>query len=199
MGFKIVYIIYAIKTFSSAAYSNGYIIGSSDNKRFGSYNLTNKTSVEKFEYPKGKGILSDQYCFQSHPSKNFVVGVQLYSKIISILEINNNNLHLKELVWWQNTNKQLQSGNEITKQISSLEDKNCFLDVATTKDYIYVLYSGKPYGNTKASVGKSYLSNLIYVFNWKGEPVKKFKLDKEVISITIDKKIRLYMQVLSKI
>lgn len=54
-----------------------------------------------------------------------------------------------------------------------------FQKAVATDRYIYTLFSGK---NKKTD---SYYSDLVYVFNWKGEPVKKIKLDREVKSLTV--------------
>ncbi len=54
-----------------------------------------------------------------------------------------------------------------------------FQKAVVTNRYIYTLFSGK---NKKSD---SYYSDLVYVFDWKGEPVKKIKLDREVKSLTV--------------
>ncbi|MDR3218226.1 MAG: TolB-like 6-bladed beta-propeller domain-containing protein [Dysgonamonadaceae bacterium] len=57
-----------------------------------------------------------------------------------------------------------------------------FLDVFATSEYIYALYCGKKYGDNRA-----FLANIIYVYNWNGERIKKYILDKELSGICVNK------------
>lgn len=61
------------------------------------------------------------------------------------------------------------------------EAKECFVDIAYTDDYIYGLFSGNE-DNTSGA----YLSNIIYVFDWNGNPIKQLNLDRKVMSISVN-------------
>lgn len=58
-----------------------------------------------------------------------------------------------------------------------------YIYLDTTEDYILALYSGKPTGSEDA-----YLGNTIYQFDWNGQVICKYILDRELSSFTIDRK-----------
>ncbi len=59
-----------------------------------------------------------------------------------------------------------------------------YLDIATTNDRIYLLYSGKKY--KKEDMSDAVKSNVIHVYDWQANPLEKIILDKEIVNFTID-------------
>lgn len=55
-----------------------------------------------------------------------------------------------------------------------------FLDGASTNEYLYLMFSGK-----KGQENNSNLRNVVYVYNWKGKPIEKLQLDRQVSGICI--------------
>lgn len=55
-----------------------------------------------------------------------------------------------------------------------------FIDGTATNKYIYLLYSGKNFSNENA-----YKGSYLFVYDWKLNPIKKIKLNKEVYQICI--------------
>ncbi|BDD10502.1 hypothetical protein FUAX_29340 [Fulvitalea axinellae] len=66
------------------------------------------------------------------------------------------------------------------------DDIRTFEGGAVTEEYIYLIYSGKPL--RYMSNGRRLLNlggKSILVYDWEGNPVKKFLLDKQVVSISV--------------
>jgi hypothetical protein len=59
--------------------------------------------------------------------------------------------------------------------------KECFVDVAYSDFYIYGLFSGNE-DNTQGA----YLSDIIYMFDWNGNPIKQINLDRKIMSISVN-------------
>jgi TolB-like 6-blade propeller-like len=58
--------------------------------------------------------------------------------------------------------------------------RKAFVDGATTEKFIYLLYSGCRYYDKNWSYGQE-----IYVFDWNGTPVKRYLLDRYVLTIGV--------------
>lgn len=173
--------------FIMSVFCNGFIVGSTSKDRFNLYNISTKEiGKQKFSYDKA-GAMGSQGNFFTHPTKRKLVNIEFISDALSILTLDNNELRLKELVWMKDEEirQVTKNGRSYAEQTS--DTKNCFISATTSKDYIYALYSGEKIGNSMESVARSNLSNMIYVFDWEGMPIKKYKLDQKVRSIAIDK------------
>ncbi len=59
-----------------------------------------------------------------------------------------------------------------------------YLDMATTNERIYLLYSGKKY--KKEDMSDAVKSNIIHVYDWQANPVEKIIIDKEIVNFAID-------------
>lgn len=64
------------------------------------------------------------------------------------------------------------------------ETKRGYIGIKTTNNYIYLLYSGKDRKNPDHYS----FSNIIYTFDWNGNPIKKYELDAQISSFEIDEK-----------
>ena len=60
-------------------------------------------------------------------------------------------------------------------------------DVFLSNSYVYTLYSGKKEGKDSPAV----YCNIVYQFDWKGNCVNKYILDKEIICFYVDEKSKL--------
>lgn len=65
------------------------------------------------------------------------------------------------------------------------DDKNIkgFNDVAVTKNFIYLLYSGRSIEQNGES---SEESNTIWIYDWEGRPIKRIELDQTIQYIAVD-------------
>jgi hypothetical protein len=58
-----------------------------------------------------------------------------------------------------------------------------FISISTSDDYVYTLYSGK---NMQENGMKSLEGDIIYVFDWEGNPIKKYNLNCPVTHICVN-------------
>ena len=171
-------------TFLSNTYCNGeLIIGNMFKNRFGLYDINNNICVKKYDYEVGPIV--NQGFFYNHPSKKKVAFFQANNASLAILTPNEtgNSIFIKETVWWRKKIKPMSSAS-IKTAIPDGEQKIGFVAASVSKKYIYELYSGKLLD--KNNFTDAFLTNKVYVFDWKGNPVKKYQLDKEVRSIAVD-------------
>ncbi len=171
-------------SFLRTTYCNGYVIGSGIKNRFALLNIKTKEYKGKYQYPTG--LLVDQANFYSHPRKNIVAYFNLKSATMGLLHILNDTMTMKEHSWWKSKNKEIING-QGSRIIPGKDEKNGFITTTVSEKYIYTLYSGK--NLDRRSIEKltnAFVSQYIYVLDWEGIPVKRFKLDQEVRAITID-------------
>jgi hypothetical protein len=57
-----------------------------------------------------------------------------------------------------------------------------FFSISTTQEYIYALYSGKKRGDDRIDY-----ANIVYIYDWDGNRIKKCIMDKDVSGICVDK------------
>ena len=60
--------------------------------------------------------------------------------------------------------------------------RNYYLDACSSKNYIYLIFSGKPFAEGDASI-----NTQIYQFDWKGNVIRRILLDKKISSIATNK------------
>jgi len=86
--------------------------------------------------------------------------------------------------------KTLSIGKKITPvidkkhQIVKDESKYCFIDIYGTKDYIYALWLGKSFQQLEQHAEK--IQSGLFVFNWDGDLIKTFELDRTINRLAID-------------
>jgi hypothetical protein len=62
------------------------------------------------------------------------------------------------------------------------DNKTGFYSVSVTNQFIYALYCGK-----LATEKRADYANIIYIYDWDGNRIKKIILDKDLAGITVDK------------
>jgi hypothetical protein len=172
----------------ATAFCNGYLVGGLFNKKFGAYNLKSKTLIEKSEYLNSESPLLSQSMFYSHPIKNSICSFQSKSAVMAILNIEKNDLKIRNFSWWVSEGEQIKEVDKISFRPKK-GAKNGFITADVTNKYIYSLYGGKAINTSSLKeLTYSFLSKYVYVFDWDGKPVKRYELDEEVRSITVDEK-----------
>lgn len=171
-------------TFLKTTYCNNYIVGSAIANRFALYNIETKVCTGKFQYTIGPMV--EQASFYSHPSKNIVAWFQSNSATMGLLQIKNDTITMIEHSWWKSKNKEFSNG-KVRGSTSSKDEKNGFITAAVSEEFVYSLYSGKNFDHRSIEkLTRAYFSQYVYVLDWEGKPVKRYKLDQEVRSIAID-------------
>ncbi len=173
-------------SFLKTTYCNGYFIGNAIENRFAFYDTKTKNCQGK--YPYRSGPLVEQSTFYPHPSKSRVAFFQSKSATMGFLDVENNDMALKELCFWESKNKEVLS-DKIRYLAPEKGARNGFITASVSEKYIYVLYSGKTFDyRSTENLTKAFLSKYVYAFSWDGKPIKRYQLDQEVRSIAIDEK-----------
>ena len=111
---------------------------------------------------------------------NKVVNAYRWMDIIEIFDINTD----KSMYIRSPINIKNKLINDLSGEISlerGGDAKECFVDIAYSDDYIYGLFSGN-----EDNLPEAYLSNIIYVFDWDGNPIKQLNLNRKVMSISVN-------------
>jgi hypothetical protein len=126
-------------------------------------------------------FLSNQGILMSHPSEEKFVYSVFNSSNIDFFEIRNGKLNLMKS--YRLNNPKFQNEKFGSDSFSINYDKSSklgYLDIATTDNYVYALYTDKQI------ISNELCSNVILVFDWGGNPIVKYILDKDVYYITVD-------------
>lgn len=128
--------------------------------------------------------------FAKHPTKNLFYSATLLAPIFEILKYKNDKLNeIFTLHLDYPKVKDLSSENTISLDYED-DCEISFVSSSSTEDYIYLLYSGQKYGQSRRHSIDPYLSDQILVFDWTGEKRVSFKLDRLLKCISVDKKNR---------
>jgi hypothetical protein len=172
-------------------YSDSTYIATSSSPSKEKFYFINKTNGD-IEFTKGDfkniptGIETSQIpdLFQSvlgvNVKKNKIINAYRWMDIIEIFDLQTNK------------SKYIKTPNDIKNLLItgingklSLERggaaRECFVDLAYSDNYIYGLFSG----NEDKSPG-AYLSDIIYIFDWNGAPIRQINLDRKIMSISVN-------------
>lgn len=124
--------------------------------------------------------LSNQGNLVMNPEKHTFAGSINFSSNIDFFEIVNNKI---ELI------KSLRLGDPINKPVNeegiyyvdlTENTQTGYIDLSATSKYVYALYSDKKmYENNRKS-------DTVLVFDWDGNPIKKYSLDTDAYYIAVD-------------
>lgn len=118
----------------------------------------------------------------TNPSMDKLVFAVSYSPIISFYQITPRSLKLlASIISAYPEYKPEETSNSMSAAMSR-NNKIGYIDVYTTEQYVYALYSGK---TIKDAASGAFESNQVLVFDWSGNPVTKYALDIFVTEICI--------------
>lgn len=168
-------------------------IGFYEKAQFYLLNKRGEITGEYFEYPYKDDLekrvpnrvrgMAYQGVTHSNPSKDKLVYAVTLAPIINFYEIRGNSVELIENITTAYPNYKPEDGNGSFSAAMSRDNKLGYLDVSATDKYVYALYSGRSQGSEGYA---AFESNEIFVFDWQGNPVKKYKLDVPVTKICVD-------------
>lgn len=159
----------------------------------GRYILTNSSnySIDSvfIEYPFNNDLpisfeekaMLFQGNFTNNLDKSRIAFATRSSPVLDILSFQNNEVELIKRI--QGSTLPIFTSENSGEMVgASLGDHNVwgFLSITSSDSFIYGLYSGK---KTKEEYQKS---NLVYVYDWDGNIIKKIVLDQEVSDIVVD-------------
>lgn len=142
-------------------------------------------------------FLSNQGILRKRPNKKqFVYSID-YSSNIDFFEIKNNKILLTKSLRLKDPIYTAIQDNNLNRVIPANDNVIGYLDISTTENYVYALYTDKKIKENDTY--NDFNSNIILIFDWDGQPIKKYELPNEVYYITINEKLkRIYAALLNE-
>ena len=129
------------------------------------YNVADST------FNKYTKFLSNQGDLIMHPEKQKFACSINFSSNIDFFEIVDNEIKLT---------KSLRLGNPTSQPVTTENSQIGYINLCATGEYVYALYS------EKKAIKSTRKSNVVLVFDWSGNPVKKYLLDTDAYYIAVD-------------
>lgn len=146
------------------------------------------------EYHK---FLSNQGKLRKRPGKNQFVYSINYSSDIDFCEVSDNKIRLIKPLRLKKPEYEPWQDGKYNRMIPLDDNVIGYIDIAPTDKYVYALYTNKKIREN--GVGNELSSNIILVFDWEGNPIKQYKIDREAFYIAVDKASRkLYAAVINQ-
>jgi len=119
--------------------------------------------------------------FLKHPSQNKILSTSQNAFSFDIIEVTAQNkiLLIKRIHHW-GPSFTGSSGTTISAVMKEGNKLGC-IDAAISNDHIYILFSGK-----SNLMEDSKDSNIVFVYDWSGNPVKALNLDQQINKIAVD-------------
>jgi len=156
--------------------------------RFTIFNRYNKDFYSFGKYPDevslSNGLKSEAYqgnLIYNEYNQN-IVFAESSSELLEFYHFEKNKMQLQKGYYTSIPNYSLVNKGGENHIISSLHGRN-IKELTYTKNYVYVLYVQK---EDDASLLEKSKGDCILVFDWKGKPIKRYQLDCEVKTITIN-------------
>lgn len=168
-------------------------IGLFDKGRYLVLDSTGNELLYYYDYPginanlkmnNAQKAMAFQGNFERRPTGGRFVFAATSSEIIEILCIDKDGRLKKQFEWHGDLGKYTTSGDgksSVSAAISR-DSKIAFINTCVSKNYIYLLYSGK---KMNSDIFSAFKGNTVYVIDWDGNPVKRYDLDIEVTCITV--------------
>lgn len=112
-----------------------------------------------------------------------------FGAILDIYEINNNVIKLITNKHYYYASYEDKTKSNMTGVNYNKDNKFGFIDICSTPDYIYTIYSGKDF-ETFPNKDIDYLmsGNIILVYDWSGNPVCRLETNSNLMNICVDEK-----------
>ncbi|TKC12413.1 hypothetical protein FA048_01995 [Pedobacter polaris] len=170
-----------------------------DSKVIGRYNVINKKLITGIDLAKSQNDIFKEYYdidnigwtksvlggkLAAHPKGREIANFSARGAMYQIFNIKENNPKLiKEKLYYLPRFKILDLGHGTMKSKFTPTNRYGFNNITVTNDFIFALFNGKL---TETSEANSLSSNIILVYDWNGNPVRKIILDKDCYQIAID-------------
>lgn len=151
-----------------------------------SYNAGNETFNDYTRF------ISNQGCLTIHPEKDKFAFSPFFSSNIDFVEIKDNKISPINLLRLENPKYDalIEGNGTIFRAIPSKEAITGYIDLCSTSEHVYALHSSqKLYENWRKSTE-------ILVYDWKGNPIKQYIIDKEAYHIAVNERLkRIYVTI----
>ena len=116
-----------------------------------------------------------------NPSRDKAVLAGRFTDRIQIIDLRNNkSIVIKGPKNYQPKYDVLVRGDGKEISVRNDQTKYAFVKGSTTKNFIYLLYSGNIHDSSNLHYGKE-----VYIYNWEGQPIKKLSLPHYVLDISV--------------
>jgi len=159
--------------------------------RYGLYNIDGELLYSDISYPKNNSQeISDNLksiAFQSsiavNPDNGYIVTACKFVGHIEIMSVGTSGINkIFELQTLEGRFENKSQGKFMSLKPSS-DSPISYLCIDATKDFIYLLYSGRTI--EKFGKQKAFMGNTILKFNWSGQAIEQLTLDHDIISFSV--------------
>lgn len=130
--------------------------------------------------------LSNQGDLATHPDGCRLAYSLNFSSNIDFLEVKDGSIRLLNSLRLGNPAYQPETSSDGRMNSANLTSHSVwgYINICATRNYVYALYTEKAIGES----GRR--SSTVLVYDWQGEPVKRYSLDAEVYAIAVDSEDR---------
>lgn len=130
-------------------------------------------------FDKSHKILSNQGRLTKAPNSDKYAFFLNNSSNIDFIEVVDNKINILKLLRERDPSYTPVQQGEMKAVYPDINSSIGYIDVSSGKNFVYALY-------TEKKLDQARCSDIIYVFDWKGNPIKKYKLEKEAYFITVN-------------
>jgi hypothetical protein len=163
-------------------------------KRYALFNTDGELISVKYDYPKISGKrLNDDMMFIAYQNKlavnslgNKLVAATVYCDNIDFFDIQG--MDIKKIKEYQFNNLDfVEDKSQGKRQVLHPSENNQmgYLHIYSQNNHIYCLYSGRTMKNNGGRYG-ALKGEYIFVFDWDGNSVVSYKLDRDILSFAVD-------------
>ncbi|MDR1379884.1 MAG: TolB-like 6-bladed beta-propeller domain-containing protein [Tannerella sp.] len=136
-----------------------------------------------FNFNTPNKFLSNQGRLRKHPGSNRFVYTLNYSANIDFFEVTDGNrIEAINLLRQGNPRYNPVQNGKMSMVVPDLNSSFGYIDVSVSTDYVYALY-------TDRKVTEPCSSDIVLIYDWQGNPVKKYRLNREAYYITTNEKL----------
>ncbi len=188
---------YRVSEYSDESHSRILQIGDSGLLRYGSscnkmytFDRGDRSFVEVIDYPKDPQVeLSPSIAFIyggyliSNEEQTKFLHASYYSDLFRLYSVDGGEVNiLRHYQTRYPLYEDLSSESSLNVEVD-IDNKSGFLSVATTSQYIYLLYGGRSYREYSRY---SFCGERVYVLDWDGELIREIALDRDAKLISVD-------------
>jgi hypothetical protein len=175
-----------------------YVASGEFENRFAVFDLSGEILKTTQDYPIYEGVnISDnllyiayQNMLEVNSTNNHFASASIYCDNIEFFKFEGNDLILIKRYGFIKPEFVDMSNKDAKMLQPSESNKMGFLDISSDENYIYCLYSGRSINEYKTR-SQAFKGEDIFVFDWKGNPITRYKLNEEIVKFTVDSKSKM--------
>jgi hypothetical protein len=134
--------------------------------------------------------LSNQGILRKHPHENKFIYAVKNSSNIDIVQISDNKINIIKSLRLSNPRHTPDNSGNTYQVTPDIKSPIGYIDIAVSDNYIYTLYTDKKIIGDNGN-GNTYSSNEIFVFDWKGNPIRKYRIEEDAYYIAVNENNRI--------